>query len=566
QRQGATMFMTLLAAFMILLHRYTGRQDLPVGTPIANRDQPETEGLIGFFLNTLVMRGDFSSAPAHREPSFEELLGRVREAALGAYAHQDVPFEMLVGELEPERSRSRQPLFQVMFAMVTASRETVNLPELTLRQLDTATESAKFDLTLFMHQASDGLIGLIECSTDLFDATSIARMTGHLGVLLESIAARPQGRISSLELLTPAERQQVVAEWTDTRTSYPQEACIHELFQVQVARTPEAVAVVFGDERWSYRELDARSSRLGHHLRGRCAGPLGVGPEVPVGIAIERSCDLIAAMLGVFKAGGLLVPLDRTLPADRLAFIIEDAGVEIILTRRDSDHHLPAHQARTLFLEAEREAIARQPAATPASGVTAENLAYVIYTSGTTGRPKGISMVHRVLTNLVDWQLRSTAPDAGARIPQFAPLSFDIIFQESFSALAAGGTLFLLREDERRDPELLAQFLTRYGIERLHLPFVALQQLCEVAAETPPPALREVITAGEQLQVSRQVERFFTRTQCTLENQYGPSECHVVSHYPLRGASGRWPPLPPIGRGIGNFRIYLLDARLQPVP
>ncbi|MCP4657471.1 MAG: AMP-binding protein, partial [bacterium] len=223
-------------------------------------------------------------------------------------------------------------------------------------------------------------------------------------------------------------------------------------------------------------------------------------------------------------------------------------GVEVILTRRDSHHHLPEHRARTLFLEDEREAIARQPEASPPRTAAADNLAYVIYTSGTTGRPKGISMVHRVLTNLTRWQLRSTAPDAGVRTPQFAPLSFDIIFQETFSALCAGGTLLLLTEEERRDAVLLVDRLERHRIERLYLPFIALQQLCEVAAEKPPRRLREVITAGEQLQVSRPVERFFANAACTLENQYGPSECHVVTCYPLHGPPREWMPLPPIGR------------------
>ncbi|MCP4654553.1 MAG: AMP-binding protein, partial [bacterium] len=250
--------------------------------------------------------------------------------------------------------------------------------------------------------------------------------------------------------------------------------------------------------------------------------------------------------------------------------ILDDAAVGVVLTRRDSHGHLPPCGARTVFLEAlppaqnrERERDRERGAA---AGAAADNLAYLIYTSGTTGRPKGIAMVHRMLTNLIGWQLRATAPDAGLRIPQFAPLSFDIIFQETFTALCAGGTLVLLTEEDRRDPLRLVERIERHRIERLYLPFVALQQLCEAAAERPPRALREVITAGEQLQVSRQVERFFTASGCTLENQYGPSEAHVVTCHPLRGAPVRWPPLPPVGRAVGNFRIYLLDPQLRPTP
>ncbi|MCP4661663.1 MAG: AMP-binding protein, partial [bacterium] len=403
--------------------------------------------------------------------------------------------------------------------------------------------------------------GRLEYNTDLFDATTMERFAAHFARLLGGIVEDPERRLSDLPLVSAAERHQLLEAWNDTGAALPRVAGVAELFGAQALRTPERVALVFADEQWSYRELERRSNRLAHHLRG-----WGVGPEVAVGVAIERSIDLVAAMLGIFKSGGFVVPLDRSLPAERLTFIIEESGVEIILTRRDSHHHLPDHRARTLLLEDEREAIARQPSASPAREVAAENLAYVIYTSGTTGRPKGISLVHRTLTNLTAWQLRAAAPDAGLRTPQFAPLSFDVSFQETFSALCTGGTLVLLTEEARRDAVLLVDRLERHRIERLYLPFIALQQLCEVAADSPPRALREVITAGEQLQVSRSLERFFTAAACTLENQYGPSECHVVSYYPLRGAPREWTALPPIGRGIGNFRIYLVDSRLHPVP
>ncbi|MCP4662572.1 MAG: AMP-binding protein, partial [bacterium] len=418
--------------------------------------------------------------------------------------------------------------------------------------------TAKFDLTLLMD--GGGRAGLLEYNTDLFDATTIVRLGAHFERLVRGIVDDPARPLGELPLISAAEAHQLLVDWNDTGARPPAAESVVELVAVQAARTPERVALVFGDQRVSYRELERRASRLAHTLRG-----LGAGPEVPVGMAIERSVDLIAAMLGVFESGGFLVPLDRTLPADRLAFIIEDAGVDLILTRRDSCAHLPAHGGRMVFIEAlpeDRERDRERGAASAAAG----NLAYLIYTSGTTGRPKGISMTHRVLTNLTAWQLRDTAPDAGLRIPQFAPLSFDIIFQETFSALGAGGTLYLLTEEERRDAVLLVDRLEKHRIERLHLPFVALQQLCEVATDSPPRALREVITAGEQLQVSRSLERFFTAAECTLENQYGPSECHVVTCYPMRGAPREWMPLPPIGRGIGNFRIYLLDPGLRPVP
>ncbi|MCP4661299.1 MAG: amino acid adenylation domain-containing protein, partial [bacterium] len=557
REHGVTLFMTLLAGFKALLARYTGQDDPAVGSPIAGRSRREIEELIGFFVNTLVLRTDLSG-----NPSFQELLERVRRTALDAYAHQHIPFERLVEELEPERDLSSTPLFQVMIALQNAPQAAFELPGLTLRPA--ASEgggTARFDLTWLLQESPLGVMGTVEYCTDLFDETTIERLFAHYQRLLAAAVADPGERLRQLPWWTQAERHQLLAEWNDTDAPATAAASIAELVAVQAGRTPERVALVCGEKRVSYAELERRVNRTAHYLQG-----LGAGPEVPVGMAIERSVDLIVAMLGVFRSGGFLVPLDRTLPADRLSFIIADAGVELVLTRRDSHHHLPAHGARTLLLEEQREAIARQPETSPASGPAAENLAYLIYTSGTTGRPKGISMTHRVLTNLTEWVLRDTAPDAGPRIPQFAPLSFDIIFQETFSALCAGGTLLLLTEEERRDAVLLVDRLERHGIERLHLPFIALQQLCEVASDKPPRALREVITAGEQLQVSRSLQRFFSNAACTLENQYGPSECHVVSYYPLRGAAREWTALPPIGRGIGNFRVYLLDSGLRPVP
>ncbi|MCP4659834.1 MAG: amino acid adenylation domain-containing protein, partial [bacterium] len=558
RREGSTLYMTLLAAFKLLLHSYTRQDDLAVGSPIANRNRSEIEGLIGVFVNTLVLRTGFRAGTT----TFQELLAGVREQALGAYAHQDVPFEKLVEELQPERNLTRQPLFQVMFVLQNAPEAGLELAGLEKSPLGISSGTSRFDLTFILAEVGGVLHGLLEYSTDLFDATTVGRFLSHYRVLLGNVAADPGRRLADYSLLGPAERHQTLLEWSDTRADDPQELRIHERFAVQAARTPERIALTCRERQVSYRELEGCSNQLAHTLR-----ELGVGHEVPVGVAVDRSIDLITATLAVFKAGGFLVPLDRTLPEDRLAFILDDAAVGIVLTRRDSHHHLPAHRARTVLLEEERDKIARQPAeAAPSGGAAADNLAYLIYTSGTTGRPKGIAMVHRVLTNLIAWQLRSTPPDGGMRTPQFAPLSFDIIFQETFSALCSGGTLLLLTEDERRDPWQLVALLEAHRIERLYLPFVALQQLCEVTAESPPRGLREVITAGEQLQVNRTVERFFTAAACTLENQYGPSEAHVVSYHPLRGEPGEWPPLPPVGRGIGNFRLYILNSQLHPLP
>ncbi|MCP4662641.1 MAG: AMP-binding protein, partial [bacterium] len=554
RQHAATPFMTLLAAFAALLRRWTGQTDVVAGTPIAGRIRREIEPLVGFFVNTLLLRTDLGG-----DPDFRRLLAQVRQVALDGYAHQVLPFERLVEELAPERDLGSNPLFQVMFALQNAPRGSAELSDLVLSPLPAQQGTAKFDLTLFMSET--GVDGRLEYNTDLFDATTMERFAAHFARLLGGIVEDPERRLSELPLVSAAERHQLLEAWNDTAAALPQVAGVAELFGAQALRTPERLALVFADEQWSYRELERRSNRLAHHLRD-----WGVGPEVAVGVAIERSVDLVAAMLGILKSGGFVVPLDRSLPAERLAFIIEESGVEVILTRRDSHQHLPDHRARTLLLDDESEAIARQPSASPARAVTAENLAYVIYTSGTTGRPKGISLIHRTLTNLTAWQLRATAPDAGLRTSQFAPLSFDVSFQETFSTLGAGGTLVVLTEEVRRDAVLLVDRLERHRIERLYLPFIALQQLCEAAADSPPPSLREVITAGEQLQITRALERFFTAAACILENQYGPSETHVVTCYPLRGAPREWTALPPIGRGIGNFRTYVVDSRLHPVP
>ncbi|MCP4657450.1 MAG: amino acid adenylation domain-containing protein, partial [bacterium] len=554
RQQGSTLFMTLLAAWNVLLHTYAQQDDVAVGSPIANRNHSEIEGLIGFFVNTLLLRTHLAGGSTYRE-----LLTRVREAALGAYAHQDLPFEKLVAELEPERHLSRQPLFQVMMVLQNAPASEPELPGLTVNRLEVPRGISHFDLTLLLREIDGTLFGGLEYSSDLFDASTARRMLGHFRNLLEAIVDDPGKRLAELSLLSVAERHQLLAAWNDAARRDGPQACVHELFEAQVARTPEAVAVVFGDRRLSYRELDRRCNRLASHL--------GVGPEVTVAVALERSLEAVEALIAVVKAGGVFVPLDRSYPEERLELMLRDSGAEILVTSRESLDHLPGRQARTVVLDADREAIARASDQSPASGVVPDHPAYLIYTSGSTGRPKGVAMVHRALSNLVEWQLQRPGFAAGARTVQFASMSFDVSLQEVFSTLASGGSLHLLSEDLRRDPAGLAALLDAQRIERLFLPFVALQQLAEAAAENPPDALREVITAGEQLQTTRQVERFFTELpSCTLENQYGPSESHVVTAHALAGAAAEWPALPPIGRAVANFRVYLLNAHRHLVP
>jgi amino acid adenylation domain-containing protein len=557
--QDATLFMTLLASFTVLLHRYTGQEDIAVGAPIANRNRVELEGLIGFFLNTLVLRTDLSD-----DPTFRELLARVRETALEAYAHQEVPFERLVEELQPERDLSRTPLFQVMFVLRDSRRQALELSGVTVTPMEVDTGTSKFDLMLFVTEGEEGLRGTMEYNTDLFHKTTIARMLGHYESLLESIIDDPDQPVGALPVLKAHERHQLLVEWNDTQAHYPKDRCVHQLFESQAEQKPNAIAAVFKDQQMTYGELNGRANRLAHHLR-----KLGVGPDVLVGICVERSLQMVVGLLGILKAGGAYLPLDPSYPKQRLAYMLDDAPVAILLSQTGLLEAVPNHGGKTVLLDSDSEVIARESEENLINETVAASLAYVLFTSGSTGRPKGVAMNQGPLCNLIWWQLQNSRFPDGPTTLQFAPLNFDVSFQEIFSTLCSGGTLVLTPEETRRDPLELLGCLTDQSIERLFLPFVALQQLAERAdgQEVVPTSLREVITAGEQLQITRQIASFFSGLKdCTLYNQYGPTESHVVTCFTLKGPPSGWPLLPPIGRPIDNTKVYLLDRNLNPVP
>ena len=435
RREGVSLFMTLLAAFQTMLYRYTGQEDIVVGSPIANRNRAEIEGLIGFFVNTLVLRTDLAG-----NPSFRELLSQVREVALGAYEHQDLPFEKLVEELQPERNLSHSPLFHVMFALQNAPGPTADVSGLTPRREFIDSGTAKFDLTLFVFPQEEGLTATLEYNTDLFDAATITRMMGHFRTLLEGIVTNPRRRVSDLPLLTETERHQLLVEWNDTETGDQGDQCLHELFEAQVERTPDAIAVVFQDQKWTYRELNGRANQLATYLKR-----LGVPSEALVGLCMERSVELMVGILGILKVGGGYVPLDAEYPKERLFFMLEDARVPVLLTHKTLLDKLPEHKARTVCLDEDWEVIKRESDENPVSGSTAETLVYGIYTSGSTGTPKGVSMPHRALSNLIEWQLHQPTFREGARTLQFASMSFDVSIQEIFSTWCSGGTLVLRR-------------------------------------------------------------------------------------------------------------------------
>jgi len=555
--EGVTLFMMLLAAFKVFLYRYTGQQDLIVGSPIANRHRHELEGLIGFFVNTLAMRTNLSG-----NPTFRELVKLVRETALGAYAHQDLPFEYLVEQLQPNRDLSHSPLVQVVLVLQNTPEHKVQLPGLVVTPLKYQAESAKFDLSLYFDELGPELQGTFEYNTDLFDRDTIARMGRQVRTLLEGIVADPSARISELPLLTQAERQQLLVEWNDTAAEFEQDVCAHQLFETQVAAKPEATAIALEGQRLSYRELNARANKLAHHLRG-----LGVGPGDVAGIFMERSLEMIVGVLGVLKAGAACLPLDPSLPHERLAFMLRDAGGPVVLAQQRLATKLPETGACVVCLDSDWEAVARSSEENPQTSATPESWIYVIYTSGSTGTPKGVCMPHRALVNLVGWH--ETMPSKSARTMQFASLNFDISFEEIFSTLATGACLLLVKDSVRVDIPALGRFIDENKIERFHLPVLVLQKLAEEFFNKPQTllSLRELMVGGEQLQITDAIVKLFARLKdCTLCNHYGPSETHVVTSFTLPRDSEIWPVFPPLGRPLANTEIYLLDSCLRPVP
>ncbi|HLL49013.1 MAG TPA: condensation domain-containing protein, partial [Longimicrobiaceae bacterium] len=413
QREGGTLFMVLIAAFKVLLSRYSEQQDLVVGTPVAGREHAEVEGLVGFFVNTLALRTDLSG-----EPTFTELLARVRETSLGAFAHADVPFERLLAELRPERTLNRQPLFQAMFGLQNTPRASFQVEGLVARPFPLRTTTAKFDLTLMVGEDEGGIETRIEYSTELFDPRTIERLGEHYRVLLEGILAGPGRRIPELPLLTPEEWQRVVVERNATGRECPR-GCMHTLFQEQAARTPHVPAVAWDGGRMSYSELDLRSTRLAHALRG-----YGVGPEVRVGIWLERGPDMVVSLLAVLKAGGAYVPVDPAYPRERTACVLRDSGVRVLLTQDRFRDRLPEHAARVIRVDGDWAEIGRQSATAPRVEVAPDNLAYVIYTSGSTGTPKGVMVPHGGLANYLAWASGAYAPGTRGGAPVHSSLSF----------------------------------------------------------------------------------------------------------------------------------------------
>jgi surfactin family lipopeptide synthetase A len=547
QQQGVSLYMSLMAAFSTLLHRYSGQDELLLGAFTTGRSRPETQTVIGCFANTLVLRSDLSG-----NPSFRELLGRVREVISAAEAHGEVPFEQVIKQLQPERSMGHNPLFQVLLTLAP-------LPPVlpwgwSLSQLDGGTGSAKFDLSLELADRAEGLLGRVEYSTDLFEASTIARMVGHWQALLEGIVANPEQRLSELPLLTEAERHQQLVEWNGTQAEYPKNTCLHQLFEAQVERTPEAVAVVFEDERLTYQELNMRSNHLAHYLQ-----QLGVGPEVLVGICVERSLEMVVGLLGILKAGGAYVPLDPTYPAERLAFMLKDAQVPVLVTQQRLLAGLPEHQTKVVCLDADWECIAEEKEGSPISGVTAANLAYVIYTSGSTGKPKGVQVLHRAVVNFLLSMRQQPGLTAEDTLLAVTTLSFDIAALEVFLPLIVGARLIVASRAVVTNGTALAETLSRTGTTVMQATPITWRLL--LVSGWPGKQRVKILCGGEALPL--ELARQLLPRAAALWNLYGPTETTIWSTVckiePGDEAIS-------IGHPIANTQIHLLDNQLQLVP
>jgi amino acid adenylation domain-containing protein/FkbH-like protein/non-ribosomal peptide synthase protein (TIGR01720 family)/FkbM family methyltransferase len=558
-KSGTTLFMTLMATYATLLFRYSGQSDILIGTPSASRNHPDIEGLIGFFVNTLVMRTQLES-----NTSFWELLMQVRSTCMDAYANQDIPFEHIVKALQIERSLSHSPLFQVMFALQNDPRSELETPELAIEPLYLDNVNAKFDLTLQMWETNtdqgNSLQGFWQYNTDLFDSDTIARMSGHFQTLLAAIVANSQQSVGTLPLLTEGERHQLLVSWNNTKVPYLDTKCIHQLFQEQVARTPDAVAVVYDNESLTYKELNKRANQLAHYLQ-----TLGVSADVLVGICVERSPQMIIGMLAILKAGGAYVPLDSSYPQERLAYMLNDSQVSILLAQKQLVEQIPKTNAEIIFLDTDwEEVISKYSQENPTSKASNHNLAYVIYTSGSTGKPKGITVTHQAVNRLV-CNTNYVQLTANHRVAQASNAAFDAATFEIWGALLHGARLIGITKEVLLDPPQLA---TQLQDQQIDILFVTTALFNQLVSQIPGifKTLQTVLFGGEAVEPNCVRKVLQNQPPKRLLHVYGPTENTTFSSWYLvqeilEGATNL-----PIGQPIANTQIYILDRHLQPVP
>ncbi len=571
RREGVTLFMTLLAVFQLLLHRYTGQDDILVGTPVAHRERPELESLIGFFVNTLVLRADFSG-----QPSFTKLLRRVRETCLDAYTRQDLPLEKLIEALNPPRELNRQPLFQSLFVLQNTPSPSAAPCGLRVESVEVDSQTAQFDLSLYLRERNGTLLGYFEYASDLFDQATVERMAGHFLILLQAVIDQPERPVAMLPMLGAAERHRLLSEWNDTAADFSAgRDTIHELFEAQVERTPDAVAIVCNGARMTYRELNACANRLAHYLQ-KC----GVGPETQIGIMVERSPEMVVGLLGILKAGGAYMPLDPSYPEARLRSMLEDSQATVLVTTgklvegrgwrmEDSDLRSSTLDPRMKFVLLDRDwaTIEKASEHNPVSGVKADNAAYVIYTSGSSGAPKGVIGLHSAALNRFAWMWRRY-PFASKEVCCVkTSLSFVDSVWEIFGPLLQGVLLVIVPDEVAREPRRLIGFLADARVTRIVLVPSLLRALLDDCASLRMklPKLRLWTSSGEELptELARRFKKSHPRA--VLLNLYGSAEVAAdVTCFECRSAATA--ASVPIGRPIANTQIYLLDAQRQPVP
>ncbi|WP_193197122.1 non-ribosomal peptide synthetase [Nostoc sp. MG11] len=591
-RQGVTLFMTLLAAFKALLYRYTGQTDILVGSPIASRNRAEIESLIGFFVNVLVLRTDLSG-----ELSFQELLARVKSTASEAYIHQDLPFGKLVQELQPTRDLSYHPLFQVMFVLQNLPKPNLSLSDVSVTYEEGYNGTSKFDLTLFIEDSAQGFIATCEYNTDLFNADTITRMLGHFQTLLESIVSDPKQCIADLQLLMPSEVRQLLVEWNNTKTDYPQDKCIHELFEAQVEKTPSDIAVIFVDahsggshgggflaplattggtparqrldlsglpsasrrvnQQLTYQELNSRANQLAHYLQ-----QLGVKPDVMVGICVERSIEMVVGLLAIMKAGGAYMPLDPAYPKERLAFTLADSQVSVLLANAHLVNDLPLHSAQLVCIDIDSTAFADYSAENVVSNASPENLAYVIYTSGSTGKPKGVQIPHSAVVNFLTTMHQIPGLAKEDILLSVTTLSFDIAALELYLPLIVGARLVLVNREVSTDGIQLSKHLVSNGITVMQATPATWRML--VAAEWQSKNTMKILCGGEALDSSLAYQ-LLERGQ-EVWNLYGPTETTIWSAVQKVNSQEQQHGINSIGRPIANTQFYILDPHQELVP
>ena len=550
RNEDATLFMTLLAAFKTLLHRYSGQDDILVGSPIANRNQNNTDQLIGFFVNTLVLRTNFIG-----DPSFQELIRRICETTLGAYAHKDIPFELLVDELQPQRNLTYTPLFQVMFVLHNAPIPALEMAGLTFESVvDDNNRNVMFDLVLHATETEEGINGALDYNTDLFEENTICRMVDHLQTLLSRIVANPQQRLSELPLLSESEQHQLLWEWNNTKVEYPRQQCIHQLFETQAEKTPLSVAVVFESEQLTYRELNAKANQLANHLRS-----LGVKPEVLVGICVERSLEMLIGLLAILKAGGAYIPLDPNYPKERLKFILEDTQAPVLLTQASLLERIPQHKAQVICLDDDYGTIAQQSQKNLPSELTTDNLAYTIYTSGSTGKPKGVQITHSALSNFLYSMRQTPGLTSSDTLLAVTTYSFDIAALELFLPIIVGARLVVASREIASDGTQLSAKLVNSKTTVMQATPATWQLL--LAAGWDGNHQLKILCGGEALP-AKLASQLLQRCDC-LWNMYGPTEATIWSAASEIKTDSK---IIPISNPIANTQLYILDQYSQLVP